>query len=321
MNTKAGLAGILGMLMVGMSVADAAPRTFVSGTGSDVGTCTRAAPCLTFAFAHGQTDPGGEINCVDAGNFNNLTITKSITIDCGGTVGAINPVAAASGIVVSAASIVVRLRNLTLNGMGGGTVGIRFNNGAALFVEDCLIANFNGGPVGDGIGIKFAPPTGVAAELHVKNSVISGNGRPADGGGIVIQPAGTGQARVFIERTKVENNTYGIFANGTGSTSVVAVQIRDSVAGESAFDGIAAYTASGAATTSVTLERSASLLNGGSGILAQGSPAFVLLADSTVMSNGTGLNAVASGNILSYQDNQLSGNVTDGAPTGVLAVK
>jgi parallel beta helix pectate lyase-like protein len=321
MNTTIALPGILGMLMVGMSVADAAPRTFVSGTGSDAGTCTRAAPCLTFSYAHSQTDAGGEINCVDAGNFDSVSITKSITIDCGGTVGGINPVAGGGGIAVTGASIVVRLRNLTINGMGGGTVGIRFNNGAALFVEDCLIANFNGGPVGDGIGLKFAPPTGVTAELHVKNSVISGNGRPADGGGIVIQPAGTGQARVFIERTKVENNTYGIFANGIGSTGMAAVQIRDSVAAESKFDGIAAYTAPGAATTSITLERSASLLNGGNGILAQGSPAFVLLEESTVMSNVSGLSAVSSGNILSYQDNQLSGNVTDGAPTGVLALK
>jgi hypothetical protein len=308
-------------LFIAATPAHAAPRTFVSGTGSDAGSCTRAAPCLTFNFAHNQTDPGGEINCVDAGDFGNLTISKSITIDCAGTVGGINPVAGAGGITVNSAGIVVRLRNLTLNGMGGGTVGVRFNTGAALFVENCVIANFNGGAVGDGIGIKFAPPAGVTAELYVTDTTITTNGRAADGGGIVVQPAGTGSARVAIERTRVENNTYGIFANGTGSTGVIALQVRDSVVAESKFHGISSFTAAAASTTAITVERSSSLLNGGNGILAQGAGAFVLLADSTVMSNVTGLNPASGGSIFSYQDNQLTGNVSDGAPTALLTVK
>src|SRR5262249_24446947 len=116
-------------------------RTFVSGTGSDTGTCTRSAPCLTFAFAHGVTDAGGEINCVDPGNFGPVTITKSVTIDCPGTFGGINT-AASDAITVNAASGIVRIRNLSLNGTGAGLIGIRFVNGAALFVENCMIANF-----------------------------------------------------------------------------------------------------------------------------------------------------------------------------------
>jgi hypothetical protein len=38
------------------------------------------------------------------------------------------------------------------------------------------------------------------------------------------------------------------------------------------------------------------------------------------MSNVTGLNA-SGGAIVSYQNNQLTGNVTDGAPTAMLSVK
>ena len=51
-----------------------------------------------------------------------------------------------------------------------------------------------------------------------------------------------------IERTKVENNTYGIFANGTGSTGVIIVHIKDSVVANNAFNGISAYTAADNAT-------------------------------------------------------------------------
>src|SRR5205823_3447799 len=114
--------------------ANAVPRTFVSGTGTDAGTCVRNVPCLTFSFAHGQTDAGGEINCVDAGDFGPLTITKSITIDCAGTVGGIL-VTSGTAITINTASVVVRLRNLTINGGSttagtGGQVGVKFTNGS-----------------------------------------------------------------------------------------------------------------------------------------------------------------------------------------------
>ena len=268
-----------------------------------------------FQAAHDATASGGEINCVDAGDFTvaALTISKSITIDCGGTFGGWE----FNSINVNGAGIVVRLRNLSLQGVGTGSAGINFTNGAALYVENCAIYGWQGGV---GVGILFAPPAGVTASLHVTDSIISNNGLPASGGGIIIQPSGSGSARVVIERSHVEDNTYGIFANGTGSTGVIIVQVKDSVVSNSAFNGISAYTAAGQSTVSMTVDRSSSLLNGADGILAQGSPAYVVLGNSTVMSNILGLHP-AGGTILSYQNNQLTGNATDGAPTGVLSVK
>jgi hypothetical protein len=97
--------------------------------------------------------------------------------------------------------------------------------------------------------------------------------------------------------------------------------VRDHLAFFARCTSVSAFTAAGASTTSITMERSSSLLNGGAGVQAQGSGAFVTLAESTVMSNVTGLSAFSGGNIFSYQDNQLSGNVTDGAPTATLTLK
>src|SRR3954469_14065086 len=98
------------------SPAHAIPRTFVSGSGGGA-VCSRAAPCATFQAAHDATDSGGEINCVDAGDYGGVTITKSITIDCAGTVGGISGALVATAVTINTASVVVRLRNLTLNGM------------------------------------------------------------------------------------------------------------------------------------------------------------------------------------------------------------
>src|SRR6266480_6142800 len=66
-----------------------ATRTWVSGVGDDVNPCSRTAPCKTFAGAISKTAAAGEINCLDSGGFGSVTITKSITIKCEGTIGGI----------------------------------------------------------------------------------------------------------------------------------------------------------------------------------------------------------------------------------------
>jgi hypothetical protein len=57
------------------------------------------------------------------------------------------------------------------------------------------------------------------------------------------------------------------------------------------------------------------------GIRADGAGAVVHLGNSTVIGNAGGLIVANGGQILSYQNNQASGNGVDGAPTGVLTVK
>src|SRR5258708_7892189 len=72
------------VLMLGTSLAHAqATRTWVSGVGDDANPCSRTAPCKTFAGAISKTANFGEIDCLDPGGFGAVTITKSITIDCG----------------------------------------------------------------------------------------------------------------------------------------------------------------------------------------------------------------------------------------------
>src|SRR5436305_1242051 len=66
-----------------------ATRTWVSGVGDDVNPCSRTAPCKTFAGAISKTADNGEIDCLDPGGFGAVTITKSIVLDGGGTLGSI----------------------------------------------------------------------------------------------------------------------------------------------------------------------------------------------------------------------------------------
>src|SRR6266446_3895344 len=96
----------LAVPLLSASLAQAqAARTWVSSAGNDTSPCSRTAPCKTFQGAHDKTSAGGEINCIDAGEFTDLpnttlVINKSITISCeAGTAS----LATGSGIIIQAA--------------------------------------------------------------------------------------------------------------------------------------------------------------------------------------------------------------------------
>jgi hypothetical protein len=321
-KTSALLFGALAVVLVAFLASTqvrAAPRTWVSSSANVGNPCTRASPCAVFQEAHDATDDGGVINCVDGGEFSVVTISKSITIDCTGVPAGIGASGGLPGISIDTPGIVVTVRGLWIDGglpINAGSAGILFQNGAELHVENCRISGFK---AGEGQGIHFRPTQGTS-KLYVSDSIVSDNGLPTSGGGIVIAPGGS-LVQAMLERVQVIDNTYGIFANGTLFPASIAVQVRDSVAAGNNIDGISAYTSASGAVTSVTVEGSASVLNGGNGILSQGAKGFVLLANSTVTSNGVGLSAPASGNIFTYGNNQLKGNVTAGAPTATLNAK
>jgi hypothetical protein len=88
--TKLAWSAILGIALIASLLLLVAPaeaqatRTWVSGVGDDANNCSRTTPCKTFRGAITKTADGGIINCLDSSGFGFVTITKSITIDCGG---------------------------------------------------------------------------------------------------------------------------------------------------------------------------------------------------------------------------------------------
>src|SRR5438874_735360 len=120
------LIGNLAAVLVALlpaATAHALAQTWVAGVGDDNNPCTRASPCRSFGGAILKTDAGGEILCVDTGGFGTVVISQSVTIDCSNTLGSI-VITSGPAITINGANIVVRLRGLTLNGEGGGSMGI-----------------------------------------------------------------------------------------------------------------------------------------------------------------------------------------------------
>ena len=108
-------------LAVGLMTAPAsaqATRTWVSGLGDDANPCSRTAPCKTFAGAYSKTAAGGEIDVIDPGGYGNLTISKALTVDGGGSFASVLSSSGTTGFVVNAGSSDrVALRRLAINGV------------------------------------------------------------------------------------------------------------------------------------------------------------------------------------------------------------
>jgi len=146
-----------------------ATRTWVSGVGDDVNPCSRTAPCKTFAGAISKTAVGGEIDTLDSGGFGTLIISKSITID--GTEGLAGVLAGGTttGFTINItaptdAAKTVRLRGLSINGVGTGTNGINVVAAAFVSIEDCVIDGFTA----NGINVE-------TGRVFVRNTTIRNN--------------------------------------------------------------------------------------------------------------------------------------------------
>jgi hypothetical protein len=173
-------------------------RTFVSGLGDDLSTCTRAAPCKTFAGAIDKTNAGGDVVVVDAGGYGAFTIQKSIGIISEGTFGGI--LGGAPGVLIDAPGANVVLHGLMLEGLGTGA-GIRVTAAATVHIRKCLIKGFKQGLVVE---------TTSSTRVFVSDCAISGHND-----GVVVKVTGLGSAGVVLDRVQVVlNSAIGIGVDG-----------------------------------------------------------------------------------------------------------
>ena len=276
-----------------------ATRTWVSGVGDDVNPCSRTAPCKTFAGAVSKTAAGGEIDALDPGGFGAVTLTKSMLID--GTNGAgfgsilasgVNGVNVNDSLSGAPNTIVVRLRNLSINGAGTtlGINGVNFTSGATVHVENCVIRNFSGA------GIRVATPQ--AARLIVNNTTISETGQGIDF-------AGTNAA-----------NDAGVIDNTTITRTLAGVRISNRASVAISNSNISVNNANGSATgilinTAVAgggiVDVESSQINFNSVGVQPNAGNTIRLGNTRMTGNGNALN-FNGGTIGSFGNNRIAGN-------------
>jgi hypothetical protein len=286
-----------------------ATRTWVSGVGDDVNPCSRTAPCKTFAGAISKTADKGEIDCLDPGGFGTVTITKNLTID--GTNGqgfgsilaaGTNGVNVNDSLTATPNTIIVNLRNLSIQGAGSGFDGIRFVAGKAVNVEHCVISGFRGnGANSDGIDVALTAQAVGNQNLKVTDTIISGN----TGNGIrASNTAASSGVLVTVDNSHLDGNVNGILTSTACSLQVANTYfVFNTTAGLNV----------GAGTTAVDVDTSFFHSNT-SGIVSAASTTRI--GNCRISGNGNGI-LFSGGAVQSFGDNKVKGNGTDQNGGGV----
>ncbi|HEX5732755.1 MAG TPA: right-handed parallel beta-helix repeat-containing protein [Blastocatellia bacterium] len=281
---------VLAVCFLFSSMAQAqATRTWVSGVGDDANPCSRTAPCKTFAGAISKTAAGGEISVLDPGGFGAVTITKSITIEGGGIKGSITA-SIVNGIIINAGvNDVVRIRNISINGVGNGINGIRYLAGKTLHVENVTIQGFTS----NGIDVSLGANNG---NLTVKDSSITNCGIA----GIRMQTS-TGTATASIYNVRLQSCQFGLDVFSGNAT------ISDSVVSHNTGIGVVAES-----TGVINVERTV-ITNNGTGVSGFSGTALIRLSNSAILNNNIGINVTGGTTVATFQNNVFAGNTTPGA--------
>jgi len=282
----------LTIVAIPVVVSGQANRTWVSGVGDDANPCSRTAPCKTFAGAILNTAIGGEIDCLDAGGFGAVTITKSITIDGSGTFGSIlSPGTTAININLTATpdpSKTVQLRGLSIDGVGTGLDGIKIIAATHVFIDDVAIEGFTRNAINISAGGSFVQVT--RSTIHN----VSKFGINAD----------LGASSAAATNVSVESSNISDCEAAVVSTRGANVTVRNSAL-------LHNQTGVVAQNSEVMLD-TCLIAHGGRGVFAR-AKSTIRLSMNTVTNNQTGLLA-EEGKIISFKNNAVHGNVVDGTP-------
>ena len=195
-----------------------ATRTWVSGVGDDVNPCSRTAPCKTFAGAISKTASPGIINCLDPGGFGAVTITKSITIDCTGTMGSALS-SGVQGVVVNALTTdKIVLRGIDINGAGTtlGTNGVSITQAGSVTVDHCNIANYSG------VGVRTVNSSNAISVFITNTNIVNVNTQ-----GVQANSVAPGTSSIFIDNSRITGAINGVDVAGSGNYASVSNSVLE----------------------------------------------------------------------------------------------
>ena len=274
-----------------------ATRTWVSGVGDDANPCSRTAPCKTWAGAISKTIDCGEIDALDPGGFGTLTITKGIKIDGGGgEAGQVASILAGNvpGITINNTSTncpMDVIRNLDIDGVQSGTIGINIIAGGTVALENVDIENFLQQCV------NLQPTSAVGLTVYNSNFERCNTG--------LVVATSTFKERVVISQSKISKMKggpgvgVGVSVGANSDVSIKDSDINNNIGGGVLVTGATAF---------LLLQHCQITNNQAFGVhTVTGGTAF--LADNSVtFNNGTGLFA-DTGTITTWSNNYVAGNI------------
>jgi hypothetical protein len=217
---------VLVVLLISTSAHALSPRIFMSTNGNNANDCANpATPCLTFAGAIAQVNPGGEVIAQATGGYGPISITGPIVLN--GPAGVI--VYSGASVSINAPGATVVLHGLTIDGAGVGTTGIAVTSVGTLVVDNCLIIGFNDGiDVTQGYHLSLlnstisgCPGSGISANNGTVDAV--GSRFIGDGSGLNVNAA-SGDTTATVRECTFIYNSDGIDASAnSGRTASIDI--------------------------------------------------------------------------------------------------
>jgi len=205
-------------------------------------------------------------------------------------------------VISAGAADSVTIRGISINGLGpgaGSLDGIRILSAGEVHVEHVQIFGFTGKAID-------AIPSNSGSELYVKDSTFRDN----TGGGITLLPAQPYIA--VVEHTTIERNLFGIRAGSKAIATVTDCDVSRNIN-----NGLLAIADPGQFAM-MNINSTLVSHQGAAGVHSEGSGAAVRISNVSVFGNGTGLEAISSGQIISFGNNHVDSNGTNGSPTSTI---
>ena len=314
------------LMAASSSIFGASTRVFVKSTGMDVGTCPLTSPCRSFSFAMTQVAPSGEVIALDTAGYGTFTISQPVSVFAPNGVTAFIAVTAGTGIAITAgAADTIVLRGLALSG-SGGSIGIDFQGGVALSVENCIINGLGNW------GIRMVRSSDASnPRIRIEHSTIRNNGEAVFTANTGMAPPTGGQppgiAGLTIANSSLSENGTGLDAGDNTRGTVTDTVISGNG------DGIFAGTDVDFSFPDVNVERCVITQNHFRGVVAGGSiptqinHGVVRIAYDMITGNNIGVQEnIGGGKIMTMTSsgtatNTIEGNVTNGTFTGSYTAK
>ena len=141
------------------------------------------------------------------------------------------------------------------------------------------------------------------------------NNGSTTGAGISILPTGSGSALVSINRTEIQNNRIGIQASSASTTGTITIGVRGSTIAGSSNAGISAVTNAAGGTAATIIVGDSLIVGNNTGLSANGNAATVRIGGSILTGSiGNAVGTANSGTVTSYRDNQIDNNANNNTP-------
>lgn len=173
--------------------------SFVSSSGADGNLCTEPSPCRTFQRAHDATAPGGSVNVLDAADYGQIQINKSIVIN-GNNLATITSDLVAVRVQAAATDRVV-IDDVLINGITTNAVtGIYVLSARDVVIRNTIVKGF-----GDGVLVNTVNLLSVVIE----NSTIANSRR-----GIQVDGSNYQAAVRLYDSLVVDSSIAGVLVTG-----------------------------------------------------------------------------------------------------------